>query len=218
VVVLIVGLVLALPRLAPSEFAVGCPSPGARNTPRFCFSVPGTAHLRPTQVPTVQPKIDGTSFAGSAIVPGPGYFPLGFVKGEFCTEDRSIVWTIPISRWAIPPGCFGLIFHPNPMDFLVNGREILPFGYCEWWPEALLRNPNVLQLPWHTQPEVGVPVWYNPPPGQVGHYAFVESIGTGVDAGWILISEMNMHWRGGGWGAVDYRYIRVDYPGAEYLY
>ena len=27
-----------------------------------------------------------------------------------------------------------------------------------------------------------------------------------------------MYWRGAGWAKVNYRYIRVDYPGAEYLY
>jgi hypothetical protein len=162
--------------------------------------------------------------AGSVAPPtptpgGPAYFPVGYPQGEPCTGDRSIVWTIPVSRWAIPPGCFGQIFHPNPMDYLVNGQEILPFGYCEWWPEALLRKSppySVLELPWHKIPKVGVPVWYNTYP--VGHYAFVESIGTGKNAGWILISEMNMWWRGGGYAAVDYRYIRADYPGAEYLY
>ena len=93
------------------------------------------------------------------------------------------------------------------------------FGWCNWWPEALLRNVHVLDWPGHAAPRVGYPVWYAPQPGQhLGHYAYVESIGSGKNAGWLLISEMNMYWRGGGWAAVDYRYIRVDYPGASYLY
>lgn len=149
----------------------------------------------------------------------PVALPPGIWAGEPCTADRSIVWTVPVSRWAVPPGCFGLIYHPNPLDYEVNGHEIGGFGWCNWWPEALLRNPNVLNWPGHATPRVGYPVWYAPQPGQyLGHYAFVESIGSGVNAGWLLISEMNMYWRGGGWAAVDYRYIRVNYPGASYLY
>lgn len=145
--------------------------------------------------------------------------PPGILAGEPCTADRSIVWTIPVSRWAVPPGCFGLIYHPNPRDYMINGQVISGFGWCNWWPEALLRNTHVLDWPGHATPRVNFPVWYAPQPGQyVGHYAFVESIGSGVNSGWLLISEMNMYWRGGGWAAVDYRYIRVNYPGVSYLY
>jgi LysM repeat protein len=145
--------------------------------------------------------------------------PPGILAGEFCTADRSIVWTGTIGRWTIPPGCFGKIYYPNPANYMVNGHEIGGFGWCNWWPEALLRNPNALDKPPHSQVRIGVPVFWAPqPPSTVGHYGFVESIGQGKYAGWILISEMNMYWRGGGWAKVDYRYIRVDYPGAEYLY
>jgi hypothetical protein len=139
--------------------------------------------------------------------------------GEPCTADRSIVWTVPVSRWAIPPSCFAGVYWPNPYNFLVNGNIIPGFGWCNWWPEALLRNPRAIDLPRHSTPRPGVAVYWAPQPGdRTGHYGFVESIGTGVNSGWILISEMNMYWRGAGWQKVDYRYIRVDYPGANYLY
>lgn len=152
-------------------------------------------------------------------VNAPQALPPGIWAGEPCTADRSIVWTIPVSRWSVPPGCFGLIYAPNPRNYEINGQEIGGFGWCNWWPEALLRNAHVLDWPGHAIPRVGYPVWYAPQPGQsLGHYAFVESIGSGQNAGWLLISEMNMYWRGGGWAKVDYRYIRVDYPGASYLY
>jgi hypothetical protein len=145
--------------------------------------------------------------------------PAGIWAGEPCTADRSIVWTVPVSRWTVPPGCFGQIYFPNPLNYMVNGQVIGGFGWCNWWPEALTRNPNILNFPGHGTPRIGYPVFYVPQPGQsVGHYAFVESIGLGQNTGWLLISEMNMYWRGGGWAAVDYRYIRVDYPGATYLY
>jgi LysM repeat protein len=148
--------------------------------------------------------------------------PPGIMAGEPCTADRSIVWTVPVSRWAVPPGCFGLVYSPNPNNYMVNGHVIPGFGWCNWWPEALLRNPYALDWPEHSRPRVGFPVFYMPQIGQhVGHYAFVESIGPTDNPntnGWILISEMNMYWRGAGWAKVNYRYIRVDYPGANYLY
>jgi hypothetical protein len=220
-VVLFFGV--ALPRLSPAGAGSDCASTGHGASSGLCLSIPFTSKSPGVRIA----PFSWNAHAGSVVPPtptpgGPAYFPLGYPQGEPCTGDRSIVWTIAVSRWAIPPGCFGQIYHPNPMDYLYNGHEILPFGYCEWWPEALLRNngryppTSLLGLPWHKVPKVGVPIWYNTVP--VGHYAFVESIGTGRNAGWILISEMNMWWRGGGYAAVDYRYIRVDYPGAEYLY
>ena len=153
-----------------------------------------------------------TSSAPASAAPAQGALP----AGEPCTDDRSIVWTVPVSRWAVPPGCFGGVYSPNPNNFLVNGHVIPGFGWCNWWPEALLRDPNAIFRPGHSAPRVGVPVYWAPQPGdKTGHYGFVESIGPN---GWILISEMNMYWRGAGWAKVDYRYIRVDYPGASYLY
>jgi LysM repeat protein len=140
----------------------------------------------------------------------------GILPGEPCTGDRSIVWTVPVSRWAVPPGCFGGVYSPNPANFLANGHIIPGFGWCNWWPEALLRDPNAIFRPGHSVPRVGAPVYWAPQPGdRTGHYGFVESIGPN---GWILISEMNMYWRGAGWAKVNYRYIRVDYPGASYRY
>ncbi len=37
-----------------------------------------------------------------------------------------------------------------------------------------------------------------------GHVSHVEKILTG---GWVLVSEMNFAFNGGGWARVDYRYI-----------
>jgi hypothetical protein len=145
--------------------------------------------------------------------------PPGIIAGEPCTADRSIVWTGTISQWTVPPGCFGLIYSPNPRDYMVNGQVIPGMGWCNWWPEAMLRDPSALDKPGHSTPRVGVPVFFGPPPGsQVGHYAFVESLGAGPYSGWMLISEMNDYWRGGGWGKVNYRYVRTDFLGAQYLY
>ncbi|HEX9056364.1 MAG TPA: LysM peptidoglycan-binding domain-containing protein [Ktedonobacterales bacterium] len=176
-------------------------------------SAPAVPHAASLALPQANPSTThGTQVSAPAPV-------AGLPAGEPCTADRSIVWTVPVSRWAIPPGCFGGVYHPNPANYKAYGHVIPGFGWCNWWPEALLRDPNAIFRPRHSTPRVGVPVYYAPQPGdRTGHYAFVESIGTGKNAGWILISEMNMYWRGAGWAKVNYRYIRVDYPGANYLY
>jgi surface antigen len=40
----------------------------------------------------------------------------------------------------------------------------------------------------------------------VGHAGVVEAILSG---GWLVISEMNFSWNGGGWGRVNYRYVHT---------
>ncbi len=171
------------------------------------------AHTAPavSQGQTLAVPVTKAPAQQSAPAPIPGILP-----GEPCTSDRSIVWQVPVSRWAVPPGCFGGVYSPNPANFMANGHIIPGFGWCNWWPEALLRDPNAIFRPGHSTPRVGAPVYWAPQPGdRTGHYGFVESIGPN---GWILISEMNMYWRGAGWAKVNYRYIRVDYPGASYRY
>jgi surface antigen len=42
--------------------------------------------------------------------------------------------------------------------------------------------------------------------GNLGHVSHVEKVLTG---GWVLVSEMNFYWNGGGFARVDYRYIHV---------
>jgi hypothetical protein len=48
-----------------------------------------------------------------------------------------------------------------------------------------------------------------------GHYAQVVAIAP--DHYWMLITEMNFSWRGGGFGKVDYRYAHVG-PGVTFIY
>lgn len=139
----------------------------------------------------------------------------GFIAGgEPCTAARSLAWTIAISQWAVPPGCFGGIYHVNPAAY---GVETADYGWCDWWPKAITHNNNALKGVHHSAPRVGVAMWFNPGDqgaGSAGHWAYVESIGPN---GWLLISEMNDAWRGGGWAKVNYRYVRVD-GGTSFIY
>jgi hypothetical protein len=134
--------------------------------------------------------------------------------GEPCTQSRAIVWTINVQGWSVPPSCFGGIYTVNPNSY---GTETYDYGWCSWWPRAITHNNNALGLPRHSTPRVGAVMWFAPGnqgAGGEGHWGYVESIGPN---GWLLISEMNMYWRGGGWQRVDYRYVRVT-SGNAFLY
>jgi hypothetical protein len=51
--------------------------------------------------------------------------------------------------------------------------------------------------------------------GASGHFAQVVAIAP--DHYWMLITEMNFAWRGGGFGKVDYRYAHVG-SGVTFIY
>ncbi len=126
-------------------------------------------------------------------------------------------WLPHITQWAVPPGCYGLIYTPNPADYPYRPT----WGWCNWWPEE--EHPNLpgdeaLHLPKHRTPIVGATVWFDPfeqGAGSEGHYA--ELVAINPDGYWLLISEMNDSWRGAGWGKIDYRYIHVS-PGVWFMY
>jgi LysM repeat protein len=212
-----VGQRLCIPRETWAAAHRAPPVPQGQALAVPIVKAPAQQPSAPAAAPARQPAAPAPAAARQAPAPAPAAAPVaGILPGEPCAADRAIVWTVPVSRWAVPPGCFGGVYAPNPYAFQVNGHVIPGFGWCNWWPEALLRDPNAIFKPGHSTPRVGAAVYWAPQPGdRTGHYGFVESIGPN---GWILISEMNMYWRGAGWAKVNYRYIRVDYPGASYRY
>lgn len=133
------------------------------------------------------------------------YTPGGSVPYTFCHGGVSFA---NVSQWSVPSGCYSQIFAPNPSRY----PSAASWGWCNWWPEVNHGGGyNGLNAPGHSMPRVGATVWF--PAGDQGassdgHYAVVEQIGPG--AAWVLVSEMNFFWRGGGFGKVDYRYVRVD--------
>ncbi len=135
-------------------------------------------------------------------------------RGEPCTASRTIAWTIRPSSWAIPPSCFGGIYRVNPYSY---GVETADYGWCSWWPRAIKHDNAALVGTRYRTPRVGAVVAFAPGDqgaSSEGHFGYVESIGP---SGWILISEMNMYWRGGGWQKVNYRYVHVDW-GTSFIY
>lgn len=130
-------------------------------------------------------------------------------NGQPCHDTYMFVPNI--SEWTVPPGCYATIYTPNRSIYTAPST----FGYCNWWVEAL--HPKQQDILYGTEyartttPVVGAAIWF--PPNQqgassAGHWAQVVAIAP--DHYWLLITEMNFEWRGGGFGKVDYRYAHVD--------
>lgn len=140
---------------------------------------------------------------------------------EPCSPNvPSSVWTaVNFTRpGAIPPGCYGGVYNINPAHYVYRPY----FGECNWWIEVL--RPDEPTMPWSGNyargmaPRVGATVHYAPGDhgaGPTGHWGHVESVSP--DGRWILTSEMNFYWRGGGFGKVVYRYVNID-SGMYFIY
>ncbi len=140
--------------------------------------------------------------------------PPADVTGEFC--QQSYMFIPNISQWSVPPGCYATIYTPNPANFPYRPG----FGYCNWWVrEQHLNHPDITEgnFPRSSTPVAGEAVWLDPDvqgASSDGHWAQLVAISPG--GYWLLISEMNFSWRGGGFGSVDYRYIHTG-PGILFV-
>jgi surface antigen len=104
-----------------------------------------------------------------------------------------------------------------------------PGGWCTWYAwyraPALTGLGNAWQwaanarargLPVSSVPQVGATAVFQPGvqgAGGGGHVAHVEAV---LGGGWLLVSEMNFAWNGGGFGLVDYRYVHTG-PGVLFI-
>ena len=124
-----------------------------------------------------------------------------------------------VSAWAPVPGHPSYAIH----DF-AGDRYSSIFGVCTWyawyrhqalpllnlgnagsWPA----NARRLGLRVLSRPVRGATVIFAPGvqgASSVGHAGVVQRV---LSHGWLMISEMNFYWNGGGWGRVDYRYVHV---------
>lgn len=154
--------------------------------------------------PTTQPPINP-----------PGVLPPKNTALQPCSS--AIVWPSHITAWTVPSGCYGRIFYPNLHNYVVRPS----YGWCNWWPEVLhpwLGGSDALHLPSHSRPVAGAVVYFAPGvqgASSVGHYAQVVAIAPG--GYWLLITEMNFLWRGGGWARVDYRFVHLG-AGVSFRY
>lgn len=148
-----------------------------------------------------------------AVVSNSGSVTTGtYNSGEFCHSTTYAVGAV--SSWKIPPGCYAPIYYPNTRNYVARAG----FGWCNWWPEVLHpNNPNILHDARYSAPRAGAVAVFAPGvqgAGSMGHYAEVVAV---LPGGWVLISEMNDLWRGGGFGRVNYRYIYQS-RGVSYIY
>ncbi|HEX6543801.1 MAG TPA: hypothetical protein VF040_18745 [Ktedonobacterales bacterium] len=129
--------------------------------------------------------------------------------GQPCHDSTMFVPNITV--WTVPPGCYATIYTPDRSQYSAPST----FGYCNWWVEALHpKQQDILygkEYVRTTSPVVGAAIWFPPNvqgASSAGHWAQVVAIAP--DHYWMLITEMNFGWRGGGFGKVDYRYAHVD--------
>jgi hypothetical protein len=140
--------------------------------------------------------------------------PPSDVTGEFCKQ--SYMFVPNITQWTVPPGCYATIYTPNSANFPARPS----WGYCNWWvDEQHLNYPDITagNFPRSSIPKAGEAVWFNPNvegASAAGHWAQLVAISPG--GYWLLISEMNFGWRGGGYGRVDYRYVHTG-PGVFFV-
>ena len=123
-----------------------------------------------------------------------------------------------ITQWSVPPGCYGNIYQPNPANYVQRPG----FGWCNWWVRVTHpAHPDItesLAYPRGTNPVAGAPIFFDgneQGADSEGHWAVAVAVSP--DHYWVLISEMNFAWRGGGWGKLDYRYIHVS-PHVHFVY
>lgn len=133
----------------------------------------------------------------------------------------------PYSSDVTPPGFPSFAVQDYPGDPWAGS-----FGQCTWWAAHKRPDENFLGIGdaryWADGARTrGYIVTTTPAPHATavfepgvqgaqaaGHAAHVEQM---LPGGWILISEMNFSWNGGGWGRVDYRYITAG-PGIYFIH
>lgn len=148
--------------------------------------------------------------AGSSTSSGSSF---SSVNGLPCHDK--IIWPTTITQWTIPSGCYSRIYYPNVRNYPARPS----YGFCNWWPEELNQRysgSTVLHLTRYSTPRIGAVIWFNPYTQGAsgdGHYAEVIAI----HGNWLLITEMNFYWRGGGFGRVDFRFIHTGY-GVSFMY
>lgn len=149
--------------------------------------------------------------------PAPAPSPQGNGSSAVNYCSSAVDWS-RAAQWGVPNSCYGTIYTPNTAKMPYRPGA----GWCNWLPEEAHLNyagSSVLTLAKHWDaPRVGAVVWFNPGvegAGGAGHWANLVAIGPN---GWGLVEEENFAWRGGGFGRIDYRFIKLYTPGVAYLY
>jgi len=167
----------------------------------------------PPGVALSTPVISGQGSATSAPFTAP---PGGVNALEPCHDATMFLPTI--TQWSVPPGCYSQIYKPNPANYVQRPG----FGYCNWWVRVTHPDhPDITEnmaYPRGSTPVPGAAVFFDGnEQGALSEGHWAKVVGVDPDHYWVLISEMNFAWRGGGFGLIDYRYIHVS-PGVHFVY
>ncbi|MEO7002283.1 MAG: hypothetical protein ABI068_10670 [Ktedonobacterales bacterium] len=208
VITLVVAVVVVLgvgAHLAPLQVSQNVPQPTGRGP--WSAAAGNIVYIPPP--PKTAPGAKGSNNSAPT---GPGMAsPL-----EPCKDSYKFVPNI--SQWTVPPGCYANIYVPNPANYVSRPG----FGWCNWW--VRVTHPNHPDITENTSyPRGSIPVpgaaiffdGYEQGALSEGHWAQVVAVSS--DHYWVLISEMNFAWRGGGFGKIDYRYIHVS-PHVHFVY
>jgi len=174
-------------------------------------ATPGASGHGPTTGPWA------ASAASVVVINAPAPAKNGGISGvEPCNDP--VKFLPVIEQWSVPPGCYANIYKPNQANYPFRPG----FGWCNWWVrENHLAQRDITENQAYkhgTKPVPGAAIFFY---GNVqgadsaGHWAQVVAIAP--DNYWILISEMNFAWRGGGWAKIDYRYVHAG-PGVIFTY
>ncbi len=183
------------------------------------YAQPGGPGVNSLAVAATSPTVQATNTpTPKKPTPTPAPTWLGpDTTGQPC--HSATLWAPNVGLWTVPPGCYGTIYPIDPSQYPPAGST---FGYCNWWVNELNRDkPNLLYGSQYRRGSVPVPgaaIYFSglvQGAGASGHFAQVVAIAP--DHYWMLITEMNFAWRGGGFGKVDYRYAHVG-SGVTFIY
>lgn len=178
--------------------------------------VPSQTTVTPTGSGAASPPSSGGCSANG--LPSVGNVANGWhwAPGGIPNDSCVAVRTAPagIRLWATPPAPFDKVYYINPA--LYPGRGGWPT--CSWWAREVSVAFGHNTGSAHSTPKIGAAIHYAPGvlgASSDGHYGHVVAI---YSNGWLLSSEMNFWWRGGGSGRVIFRFIPAHAAGVSYIY
>lgn len=136
----------------------------------------------------------------------------GGIPGDSCRASQAAPAIIGL--WKIPPAPYDRVYYVNPRLYPYRGG----WPTCIWWARETSIDFGLGRGTRGYVPRVGAAIVYAPGvlgASSGGHYGHVIAV---YSDGWILSSEMNFYWRGGGAGRVVFRFIPPHVAGVSFIY
>lgn len=172
----------------------------------------GSGTPAPAPKPTGGCSASGLPSVGG--VSGGMHWAPGGIPNDSCAAVQGAPYGGALSLWKTPPAPFDKVYYVNPR--LYPGRGGWPT--CSWWAREVSVAFGLGRGSVHYAPKVGAAIHYAPGvlgASMDGHYGHVVAV---YSNGWVLSSEMNFYWRGGGAGRVVFRFIPPHQAGVSFIY